>query len=370
MSTSISLSTAELVHALELRDLTDPSRGPHAMQLLLDAIVTALPSPATIHRASPIVSIADNYDRLGYPPDGAAREARYTRYVCDSAVLRTQTSAMIPRLLRELASAPPADTVLACPGLVYRRDVIDRLHVGEPHQLDLWRIARAPLGQADLDAMIAAVVQAALPGTAHRTQPATHPYTTHGRQIDALVAGEWIEVGECGLASRTLLDAAGLAGHHGLAMGLGLDRLLMLRKGIDDIRLLRATDPRIASQMRDLAPYRPVSAMPPVRRDLSIAIEHALDAEQLGDAIRAALGDRAPLVEAVELVSVTPYDELPAAARSRLGIAPHQLNALVRVTLRSLERTLTHDECNELRDAIYDAIHRGTVHHYATDRRR
>src|SRR5690349_3487054 len=176
MSTSISLSTAELVRALELRDLTDPSRGSHAMQLLLDAIVAALPSPATIHRASPIVSIADNYDRLGYPPDGAAREARYTRYVCDSAVLRTQTSAMIPRLLRELATAPPDDAVLAYPGLVYRRDVIDRLHVGEPHQLDLWRIARTPLGETDLDAMIAAVVQAALPGTAHRTQPATHPY--------------------------------------------------------------------------------------------------------------------------------------------------------------------------------------------------
>ena len=97
MSTSI--STAELLRALALRDLTDPTHGPHAMQRLLAEIIAGLSyaaAPVIVHRASPIVSIADNYDRLGYPAEGAAREARYTRYVCDCAVLRTQTSAMIP----------------------------------------------------------------------------------------------------------------------------------------------------------------------------------------------------------------------------------------------------------------------------------
>ncbi len=351
------ISKAELIRALSLRDLTDPTTGPHAMQQLLAAIYAALPAPIHEHRASPIVSVADNYDELGYPPDGAARDARYTRYVCATAMLRTQTSAMIPPLLR--AIAPPDDVVLACPGLVYRRDVIDRLHVGEPHQLDLWRIARRPLNERDLDELIERVIAAALPGKRLRTQHATHPYTTHGRQIDVLVDNEWIEVGECGLAARRILDAAGLSYHHGLAMGLGLDRLLMLRKGIDDIRLLRASDPRIASQLLDLAPYRPVSAMPPVRRDLSIVVEEPIDAEQLGDQVRAAIDT--DLIERVELLSTTPYDELPAAARARLGIAPGQLNLLVRVTLRALDRTLTHDECNDLRDAIYTAIHRGAV---------
>lgn len=351
------ISKAELLRALSLRDLTDPAAGPHAMQSLLAAIYAALPAPVHEHRASPIVSIADNYDRLGYPPDGAARDARYTRYVCATAMLRTQTSAMIPPLLRTIA--PPDDVVLACPGLVYRRDVIDRLHVGEPHQLDLWRIARHPLNERDLDELIARVVEAALPGARLRTQPACHPYTTHGRQIDVLVDGEWIEIGECGLAARRILDDAGLSCHHGLAMGLGLDRLLMLRKGIGDIRLLRATDPRIAGQLLDLAPYRPVSMMPPVRRDLSVVVDEAVDAEQVGDQVRAAVD--AELVEQVELLSTTPYEALPDAARARLGIAPGQVNLLVRVTLRALDRTLTHDECNELRDAIYTAIHRGAV---------
>lgn len=361
MSTSI--STAELLRALTLRDLTDPAHGPHAMQLLLDELHAALPAPVAIHRPSPIVSIADNYDRLGYPADGAARDARYTRYVCEGALLRTQTSASIPPLLRALRD--PDDVVLSCPGLVYRRDVIDRLHVGEPHQVDLWRIARHPLDEAALEAMIRAVVAATLPGRRWRTEPKVHPYTEHGRQLDVDIDGEWIEIGECGLASPTLLAASGLGAHSGLAMGLGLDRLLMLRKGIGDIRLLRATDPRIAAQLLDLEPYRPVSMMPPVRRDLSIVTGDARDAEVLGDEVRSALGDRAELVETVELVSATPYAALPAAAIQRLGIAPGQWNLLVRVTLRALDRTLTHDECNVLRDEIYAAIHEGAVHHWA-----
>src|SRR3569623_2753652 len=140
------LTTTELIRALSLRDLTVPSAVPLSMQVLLAEIHAALPCPVRSLRASPIVSIADNYDRLGYPPDGAARDARYTRYVCDTALLRSQTSAMIPPLL-EVAED---DVILSCAGLEYRRDVIARLHVGAPQQVDLWRIARVPLGRDDL----------------------------------------------------------------------------------------------------------------------------------------------------------------------------------------------------------------------------
>jgi phenylalanyl-tRNA synthetase alpha chain len=349
------LSLPELVRALAIRDLTDPACGPHAMQLLVDQIVAALVArwsiPTRVHRASPVVSIADNYDRLNYPPDGVARDARYTRYVCDTAVLRTQTSAMIPPLLREPL---PDDVLLVCPGLVYRRDAIDRLHTGEPHQIDLWRIARG-LITGDLDAMIETVVTAAVPGVRWRTEPAQHPYTTDGRQIDVWMMEQWIEIGECGMAALA----------PGLAMGLGLDRLVMLRKGLDDIRLLRASDPRIASQLLDLEPYRPVSTMPPVRRDLSIVVDTVPQVEQLGDRVRTVLGDRAELLESLELLSVTPYHALPAPAIARLGIAPGQHNLLVRLSLRALDRTLTHVECNALRDEVYAAIHGGTMWQWA-----
>ncbi|WP_437810961.1 PheS-related mystery ligase SrmL [Sorangium sp. So ce1078] len=361
--------------ALSLRDLTDPALGPHAMQLLLDAIVGSLQRAfgceVIVHRASPIVSIEDNYDRLHYPPDGAARDARYTRYVSETEVLRTQTSAMVPPLLQRLAAAPSDDVLLVCPGLVYRRDTIDRLHTGEPHQVDLWRIRRGPaLAPRDLRGMVESVVAAALRGRPLRCTEAVHPYTTDGLQIDVGEGDGWVEVGECGLALGALLEEAGLPtrSFSGLAMGLGLDRILMLRKGIDDIRLLRATDARIARQMLDLAPYRPVSSQPPVRRDLSIATRLDTTAEELGDLVRAALGDRAPSVELVQVVSETPHEALPPAAVQRLGSAPGQKNVLLRVVIRDVERTLTHEEANALRDAIFAALHEGRVHHWASVR--
>lgn len=365
------LSAEQVRRALSIRDLTDPNGGPHALQLLVDAAITALRSTwglaVLVTRRSPIVSIGDNYDELGYSPEAAARDSRYTRYVCDVALLRTQTSAMLPPLLRELARAPLTDVLLACPGITYRRDSIDRLHTGEPHQLDLWRIRPGRLGTVDLREMIDDVVGAMLPERPVRVSPTEHPYTTDGLQIDVETSRGWVEIGECGLAHPELLARSGLdpKGVGGLAMGIGLDRVLMVQKGIGDIRLLRSSDARIARQMLDLEPYRPVSSMPAVRRDLSVALDADARVENLGDQVREALADDADLVESVELLSETPYAELPPAAIARMGVEPHQKNALVRVVLRALDRTLTHDECNALRDRIYAALHRGSTSEWA-----
>jgi phenylalanyl-tRNA synthetase alpha chain len=101
--------------------------------------------------------------------------------------------------------------------------------------------------------------------------------------------------------------------------------------------------------------------MPAVRRDLSLALDQVPLPEELGHAARAALGDEAVLVESVVLLAVTPAAELPAAARQRLGMAPGQVNALVRVVLRAVDRTLTDPACNQLRDRLYRALHRGSA---------
>jgi phenylalanyl-tRNA synthetase alpha chain len=143
----------------------------------------------------------------------------------------------------------------------------------------------------------------------------------------------------------------------------------MLRKGIPDIRPLRSADPRVAGQMLDLAPYRPVSAMPAVRRDLSVAVDAGTDGEILGDRIRDALGADAGAVEDVAILSSTAYQDLPEAAAVRLGARAGQHNLLVRVVLRHLERTLTDEEANSLRDRIYAAIHQGSRHQWAAARR-
>lgn len=371
------LSDEELAHALAVRDLTDPAQGAHAIQRIVDAVVTELSRDhvpcVQLSRGRPVVPLADNYDALGYPADAVTREARYTRYADRDHVLRSHTSALVPPALRRIAAAsrPAPDVLLVCPGITWRRDSIDWQHTGTPHQLDLWRVSRLPgarLDEAALEAMIGKVVSAALPGAAWRTVPSPHPYTTAGRQIDVLREGTWVEIGECGLAAEHVLRGAGLSGEwSGLAMGLGLDRLLMLRKGVPDIRLLRSADQRVADQMLDLQPYQPVSHLPAVRRDLSVAVAEESDVseEAIGDRVRAALAADADVVESVSVLADTAYDDLPQVARGRLGMRVGQRNLLVRMALRPLDRTLTDADANLLRDRVYAELHEGAVHQWA-----
>ena len=78
------------------RDLSDPTYGPHAMQLLVDDVLAALPGEPRVLRDHPEVSVDDNYTALGYPPDAVTRDARYTRYTGENRMLRSHTTAMVP----------------------------------------------------------------------------------------------------------------------------------------------------------------------------------------------------------------------------------------------------------------------------------
>ena len=176
---TVRLTSAQLSAELAIRDLTDPAAGAHAVQQVVDRVVHALAERwgcvVRWCRGDRIVTVEDNYDNLGYPPAAVTREARHTRYVDGGRVLRSHTTAMVPPALRALAVAPVADVLLVCPGIVYRRDAIDRQHTGTPHQLDLWRVARRPLTGADLEDMITTVLAAVLPGAVGRLSPRVHP---------------------------------------------------------------------------------------------------------------------------------------------------------------------------------------------------
>jgi phenylalanyl-tRNA synthetase alpha chain len=364
------ITDAQLQRALALRDLTDPDAGEHCMQVLVEDAIAALRrrwgAELHVRRRSRVVSVADNYDALRYPPEGVAREARYTRYVSAATVLRSHMSAIVPGALRELADARPGDALVACPGLVYRRDVIDRLHVGEPHQLDLWRATRRTMTERDLELMVADVSAVLAPERPVRTVPTRHPYTLAGREIEVRTERGWVELGECGLAHPEVLAASGLRGYSGLAMGIGLDRAVMLRKGIDDIRVLREPDARVAGQMLDLASYRAVSSQPAAKRDLSLAAQPGRDDLELAERVRDALGAAADWVEEVRILSRTPAAELSPAARDRIGLGSEQENLLVRLVLRHPARSLAKPEANAVRDRVYAALHEGARSMWAT----
>ena len=101
-------SVADARPDLTIPDLTDSTQGCHALQLIVaqlnEALTAAWGCPSRIWRGDPIVSLADNYDRLGYPPDAITRDRRYTRYVDADHVLRSHTSALVPGALRHLAA--------------------------------------------------------------------------------------------------------------------------------------------------------------------------------------------------------------------------------------------------------------------------
>jgi phenylalanyl-tRNA synthetase alpha chain len=335
---TLSIASPDVIsRSLAVRDLADPALGPHAIQIIVDSLVETLSQTwqchTIVHRGSPIVSIHDNYERLRYPVDAITRDIRYSRYISESTMLRSHTTAMIPGLLDRLASERPAeDVLLAAVGLAYRRDAIDRLHVGEPHQMDAWRIRRGRLDDAELQKMIAVITAVLAPGAPYETRAAVHPYTIDGREIYVQRGGQWVEIGECGLAHPEVLRDAGLDPNEwsGLAMGIGLDRAVMLRKQLEDMRLLRSEDPRVKAQMNDLSVYRPVSSMPPVRRDMSIATAPGMDAETIGDRVREALGERAVAVEDLAVISETPMERprqispraASSATRRRVTRAP------------------------------------------------
>jgi phenylalanyl-tRNA synthetase alpha chain len=347
--------------------LTDPDQGRHAVNVLLTNLTTAVAQwsalSAEIIRRSPIVPITDNYDRLFYEPDAIARSARYSHYIDGMHMLRTHTTAALPPLLAETDN----DRLIVCPGLVYRRDVVDRLHLGEPHQADFWVVRQGRLRRAHLLQMIAAIAETVLPGRTYRCNETFHPYTMNGLEVEVQFGGRWVEVLECGEIHPWLLNDSSLPSERwsGLAMGIGLDRLVMLIKGMHDIRLLRSTDPRVARQMLGLDPYQPLSNQPATHRDMSICVADP-DMELVGDRIRDVLGERAGWVENVELLQTSDYLLVPAKARQRLGMSPGQHNLLLRITLRSLDSSISRQEANRVYDLVYAALHEGTAGYFRT----
>jgi phenylalanyl-tRNA synthetase alpha chain len=365
------ISREALDHYLAITDLTQ-SPQPHAIKMVYENIAeymrsTHPQSDVRVYRKDPIVTAEDNFDNLLIAADNLSRSSTYTHYVDETHMLRTHTSAHLPGILRELAGHDDwEDVVILLPGLAYRRDVSDKKHVSEVHMLEMWRVvknaARQPIVKDDLLTVVKGVAATAAPGWHLRIVDSPHPYTKGGIEVNAVKGDRDIEILECGLIKDEILERAGLDPriHSGWALGMGLDRLVMTLKGIPDIRYLRSTHPRIAAQMTNLEPYHEVSRQPAIKRDLSYSVPHGYVEEDISDDIRQALGDTLDTLESVEVLSETPYTELPENIRVRLGCQPSQKNVLVRITLRHLERSLTNKEANRIYETIYAKVNKGT----------
>ena len=361
------MSPERLKASLAVPDLTDPKNGIHAINIVAGNVKQALEKSyagAIVEevRSNPEVSSRENFDDLLFPSDNAGRSSRYTRYVTENSVLRTHTSSAIPSWLKKASQDGIGDTIVVLPGICYRRDVVDKTHCGEPHQMDVWRIkcGSPRFVRSDLIHLVETILECVVPGCRYRANEVEHPYTMRGLEVEVFVNGSWLEVLECGEAHPTVLKNAGFdpEEYSGLALGMGLDRLVMIIKDIDDIRVLRSDDPRTRKQMANLEKFVTVSDQPATKRVLSYSTSVEKTEEDICEEIRDELGQDAVFIEKIEYSEVS-YDQLPEKARLNLGIRPDQKNVVATLTFRSLESSLPKEMVNGWMQRLYPKLNQG-----------
>ncbi|KKT61027.1 MAG: Phenylalanyl-tRNA synthetase domain protein [Candidatus Giovannonibacteria bacterium GW2011_GWA2_44_26] len=361
------MSPERLAASLAIPDLTDSKNGIHVINLVVQRVRQALEIacagvPVEEIRTDPVVSVKENFDDLFFPDNNLGRSSRYTRYVALDKVLRTHTSAAIPGWLKKVARDAVNDTIIVFPGMCYRRDVVDKTHCGEPHQMDVWRVrcGNPRFGRPDLINLIETILNSVVPGYQYRANEVKHPYTINGLEVEVLVNENWLEVLECGEAHPVVLRNAGLdpQEYSGLALGMGLDRLVMIIKDIDDIRVLRSNDPRIKRQMANLDKFVKVSDQPATKRVLSYSTSTDKTEEDVCEEIRDELGLEAAYIEEIQYSEIL-YEQLPAKARENLGIRPDQKNVVVTIVFRSPEGSLQRAMVNEWMQRLYPKLNKG-----------
>ena len=203
-----------------------------------------------------------NFQLLNIPPDHPARDLWDTLYVdIEGRLLRTHTS---PGQIRVMTSTPPPIRALL-PGRCYRYEAIDASHASEFFQVEGLMIDEGTtLG--DLKGLLEQFAKA-MYGADKRTRfrPGYYPFTepSVAFDVECLVCGGsgcpacsrsgWMTILGAGMVHPHVLRAGGLDPdvYQGYAFGMGLDRLTMLRYGIDDLRLLMGADLRFLEQLSE-----------------------------------------------------------------------------------------------------------------------
>ena len=252
-------------------------------------------------------------------------------------------------------------------GLIYRCDVIDPRRLDVFHQIDVWTLQENKIygvvNREKLLELAKTVFEATCPDAKMIVYEAKHPYTIDGIEVYAGVDGKEIEVLEAGLIHPDVLKITGLdsSQYSGLALGMGIERLIVARKDLPDIRLIRSTDPRVVKQMTNMEKFKSISDQPAIVRNMSYCINKNDTEEDICEAIKNVFGKKSDLLEQVEVLERTPFNKLHPVAIERLGAKEDQDNVLVKITLRHPEKTLTKKEAAELYTMTYSKLHQGTT---------
>jgi phenylalanyl-tRNA synthetase alpha chain len=188
-----------------------------------------------------------NFTALNQPENHPARSMHDTFYLADGKhLLRTHTS---PIQVRWMESHRPPIKIIA-PGRVYRVDS-DATHSPMFHQVEgLWIDEHITF--ADLKGVVADFLKRFFEreDLKVRFRPSFFPFTEPSAEVDMSFGERWLEIGGCGMVHPKVLQNVRIdpEKYHGFAFGMGLDRLTMLRYGVNDLRLFFENDLRFLKQ--------------------------------------------------------------------------------------------------------------------------
>ena len=267
----ISTRTAQLKNELMQQKLKDekldvtlpgkrhPLGKKHPLNLVLDEIEEIFLGMGFSIATGPEVELDYyNFEALNMPKDHPARDTQDTFYVSDNVVLRTQTSPMQVRVMEK--QKPPIRII--APGRVYRSDAVDATHFPLFHQIEGLVVDKG-ITMADLKGTLEIFVKRLYgEDSVVRFRPHHFPFTEPSAELDCmcfnchgegcrLCKGEgWIEILGCGMVHPKVLSNCGIDPevYSGFAFGMGLERLVMRRFNIDDMRLLYENDLRFLNQ--------------------------------------------------------------------------------------------------------------------------
>ncbi|MBI4547384.1 MAG: phenylalanine--tRNA ligase subunit alpha [Ignavibacteriae bacterium] len=199
-----------------------------------------------------------NFEALNFPPDHPARDMQDTFFVTDNILLRTHTSPVQIRVMEQ--RQPPVQVIV--PGRVYRNEAISARSYCLFHQVEGLYVDRGVTFSELKGTLVSFTKQFYGSDIKYRFRPSFFPFTEPSAEMDItcfLCKGSgcrvckyagWLEILGCGMVDPNVFKFVGYdtEAYSGYAFGMGIERIAMLRYGIDDIRILFENDVRFLKQ--------------------------------------------------------------------------------------------------------------------------
>lgn len=363
---------------LAMTNLAETQGNP--VNMIIDKVISApFFSRFDIITVPEIVSEWETFDLFNFPDDHVARRPSDSYFIHKSSekkksiLLRPHTSVMWYYYLSgegKWILETEGEVRALSYGKVYRVDELDKTHHECFHQIDGLRISskeKEIINDKTLRDVLVNTIKAIFwDDIKYRFNKDQFPYTTDSIEVEVEYMWKWLEVLGAWVVHPDVLEKLGIdpEKYNGWAFGFGIERLAMILKQIPDIRIFWSKDPRIIKQWWNFDPYIEISQFPAVWKDISFLAPsdkfmkdekemqksgeiEFIDESGIFEVSSIARDVSNWLIESVKVVDMFENEKKFWTGRKSISI---------RLTFRSLERTLTNEEINLLLFQIRDKL--------------